>query len=415
MLVKITPTKKIEGQIKIGGSKNSCLAILAISLLTSKKIVLKNVPLISDIFDMIEILKSLGVKVKIDFANNKITLKRKRMKNPLLIEEASKIRASYYVIPGMVKRFKKIKIKYPGGCNFSKRPIDYHLDALKKSGAVVETIDDYIIIKRKKLKNAIYSFPKPSVGATINAIMLSVLTKKTSKIINQVIEPEIKDFINCLNKMGANIIIKNSEIIIKGVRKLKATEYKIMPDRIEVGSFILLASCLNSNLLLTNVNQESILYLLPYLNKLGINLVINDSTIKIENNTPINNINLIIKEYPSFPTDLQQIICACLLTSTSNSIIEDRVYPERISHIKELLKMHANINYLNNLIYIYPSSLIGSYIYAHDLRCGFALIIASVIASSPSYIDNFQIIYRGYENIISKLRSINIKIEILIK
>ena len=417
MLVKIKPTKKLDGQIKISGSKNSCLPILAISLLTNKKMILNNVPMISDIYDMMEILKELGIEIKCFPNENKLILKRKRIKNELLIDEISKIRASYYVIPGMIGKHNNIKIKYPGGCNFMNRPIDFHILALEKSGSIVIEKENIIEIIKKKTKNNIYKFPKASVGATINSIMLSLLSKKTSKIVDQTIEPEIRDFINCLVKMGADIKINKNEIIVKGGKKLKSVTYDIMPDRIELGSYILLASSCNSNIELTNIRTDAINYLMPFLNKLAISYKFEKNKIKITGNSKINNIDLIVRPYPNFPTDLQQILCASLLNSNNESIIEDQVYPKRISHIKELNKMGANIEYDNesSKIKINKSTLQGANLYAHDLRCGFALILASLNANSESSIDNFQVVNRGYEDIISKLNKINIEIEILKK
>ena len=214
VLVLVKPVKELKGKIKISGSKNSCLPIMAISLLTNKKITLNNVPMISDIYDMIKILENIGVKINVYPDKNKITLKRKKIKSELLIDEITKIRASYYIIPGMIAKHNKIKIKYPGGCNFMERPIDYHIDALKKAGAKVFEQEKNMIITKDKLRKNIYSFEKPSVGATINAIMLSRMSKGKSKIINQPIEPEINDFINCLKLMGANIVTNNNEIIV---------------------------------------------------------------------------------------------------------------------------------------------------------------------------------------------------------
>lgn len=415
MKVKIEPTKYLEGTIKISGSKNSCLPILAISLLTNKRMLLSNVPMISDIYDMLEILKKLGVQVKISKDKKRISLKRKKVKNELLIEEVEKIRASYYVIPGMINKNNSIKIKYPGGCSFSKRPIDYHLNALKNAGASVIEKENIIEVRKKKIKNSVYSFPNPSVGATINSIMLSIITKGTSKIINQPIEPEIKDFINCLKKMGAKIYIDNKDIIVKGGKKLKSVSYNIMPDRIELGSYILLASSIKSKVKLTNINSESIDYLLPYLDKLNINYKLNKTNIDIYGNSSVKNINLIISHYPNFPTDLQQILCALLFKANENSQIKDEIYPKRITHVSELKKMGGNIKFQNDCIYITPTILEGSSLFAHDLRCGFSLILASVNATSYSIIDNFQVVNRGYEDIINKLNSINVNIKILKK
>lgn len=409
MKVSIKQCKYLEGKIKISGSKNSVLPIMAISLLTRKKMKLTNVPLISDVYNMIHLLKYLGVGVKLDYNNNTITLKRKRVRSNLLCQEATKLRASYYLYPGMIHHNKKSIVTFPGGCNFSKRPINYHLDIFKKTGVIVNTKENLTFLK-KKLKRAIFDFPTPSVGATINALLHSVLIKGITVIKNQPIEPEVQDVINCLNQMGADIKTNNKDIIIKGVKKLKKVTYQIMPDRIELGSFLLLASIIPSNIILANVLEESVTYLDSYLKKLGIHYIYNNNQIMLKTTGKINNINIQIKPYPAFPTDLQPILSAVLLSCDQQSIIVDEVYQKRISHLNEIKKMDGNIEYDKGRIIINPSCLRGSNVVAHDLRCGFGLIICGCLAKGTTYIDNFEIVNRGYENVIAKLKALGVQI-----
>ena len=410
MNVTIKKCNKLEGSIKISGSKNSALPLLAISLLTKQKLTFTNVPMITDIYNMIKSLKELGVKVNLDYQNNKVVLKRKKVKKELSSEVAKKIRASYYLYPGLIHLNKKCKVIKPGGCNFTNRPIDYHLKMFEASGVKVQSDDNFIYFQRKKLKQTTIRFNTPTVGGTINALLHFVLVKGTTVIKDQPIEPEIKEVINCLSSMGANINIRDNNIIIKGVRKLKGVTYQVMPDRIELGSYLLLASSVKSNVCLKNINKDSFAYLEPYLNKLNINYLYNKEGLIITQSNEVNGCDIKASSFPYFPTDLQPILCALLLTSNSKSTIYDDIYPNRISHVKEMQKLKASINVSNNIITIYPSMLEGSKVYAHDLRCGFALIVCACLSKGETIIENFEVINRGYENIILKLKSIGVQI-----
>ena len=409
MKVEISKANYLNGEIEISGSKNSCLPILAICLLTKKKMILTNVPNITDVNNMLIILKHLGVKVKRE--KDKVILKKEKLINNLNINEYTKIRASYYLIPGLINKFKKVILDYPGGCNFASRPIDYHLMFLKKSNIEIKVDNEKIILNKNKLKNTILEFPKPTVGATINAILHYINIKGKTIIKNQPIEPEIKDVIECLNMMNASIKIVDNNIIINGGRKLKGLTYKIKPDRIELGSYLLLACTRKSNVILSNILQESYQYLTPTLDKLGINYIYNKNKLYINSNGYINSIDLIVNTYPFFPTDLQPIICACLLNANGTSDIEDLVYPKRISHIRQMNILGGNISYTNGKIKVMTSLLDGKEVCAKDLRCGFALIICAVNANGKTLINNFEIVNRGYENIVNKLRSLNIQID----
>lgn len=410
MKVTIKKTNRLEGKIKISGSKNSALPILAISLLTSKKLTLTNVPMICDIYHMIEILEYLGVKVKVNYEKNEVTLKRRRLKNKLLLNATTKIRASYYLYPGLINYHKRSHVLLPGGCNFSIRPIDYHLELFRKTNVKVEEKEDGLSFTKSKLRPSNFFFKTPTVGATINAILQTVLIKGTSIIHNQPLEPEIEDVINCLNKMGAKIKIKENMIIIKGVRKLKKVTYQIMPDRIELGSYLLLCSAIPSKVTFTNIEEKEFTYLSSYLDEQKINYIYNKEGLTLDTSGKLNNVNLTVSSYPSFPTDLQPILCASLLVANGTSEVTDHIYPNRISHLKEFEKMNALTIYENNKIIINQSTLKGSTVYAHDLRCGFALIVCAALSEGESKIEHFEVINRGYENIIPKLKSIGMQI-----
>lgn len=410
MKVELLKTQKGSGKVYISGSKNSCLPILAISLLTNKKMILHNVPNISDVNDMLEMLSYIGVKIKKE--KNKVMLKRKKVKNELLLTQVSKIRGSYYLFPGLIHNNEKVKVIYPGGCSFTNRPIDYHFNMFKKTNVIIEEHENIIVFYKNKLKNITIKFNKPTIGATINTILHSVLIKGTTKILNQPIEPEIYEVVNCLRLMGADIYINKEEIIIKGGKKLGGVEYYICPDRIEAGSYILLSSVLEKDVTIYNVNKKTIEYLEPYLLKMNIKYIYNKSNIKVIGSKKIKGINLNVDYYPSFPTDLQPIVTSVLTQAQTQSVIVDNIYEDRVSHIYELSKLNAKITYENKQIIINPSTLISGEVYAKDLRCGFALIVAGAV-TKHCFINNFEVLDRGYERIIEKLYNIGIQINII--
>lgn len=411
MKVIIKECNKIEGVVKISGSKNSALPLLALCLLTNKKLKFTNVPMITDIYNMLDLLKELGVKIHVDKDSNEVVLQSRKIKKELSSIKAKTIRASYYLYPGMIKHHRKVKIVKPGGCNFTNRPINYHLSFLRASKVKVFEDEYYLLFKRKRLVPTNICFKTPSVGATINAIVHSVLIKGKTTISSQPIEPEIKEVITCLLKMGANIKVEKNQIVVVGVKKLKGISYEVMPDRIELGSYLLLASSTNSNIFITNIKKSSFSYLEPYLNQLHINYIYNKEELQIRQTTKIKGSNINIYPYPSFPTDLQPILCSALLSAEGQSIVKDNVYPNRLSHVKEIQKLNGKINVINNNIYINHSVLKGTNVYAHDLRCGFALIICAILSKGETIIDNFEVIFRGYENIVEKLKAIGIQID----
>lgn len=416
MKLKIKKTTNIFGEVVISGSKNATLPILTTALLTKEKICLNNVPNIKDVEYMLEILKLTGVKVKRNESTNELILKRRKIKSKIRSPYLKQIRASYYLMGSLFSEKKVIKTSIPGGCNFEKRPIDYHLDAFKQMGANIKIKDDSILIKRKKKKPINITLLNKSLGTTINIILATVKTKGTTIISNPSLEPEVLDFINILNKMNANIKIINNEIIVKGVKKLNGVSHKIIPDRIEAGSYICLAASVEkSNILLTNLNKSHLEEVIKVFEKSGLNIINEGKNLRIIKNQTLTNMKVIADYYPNFPTDLQQLMVSTLLHTNNISIISDKVYPNRFSEVFELLTMGANLYLRNNYLLICPSNLIGKNVYAADLRAGFALIIAGACASNETIINHSEVILRGYENLIEKLRGINVDIKILDK
>ena len=399
---------KINGEVKISGSKNAALPIIVSTLLFKEKVTLYNVPYISDVINMIEILKDIGCII--NYENETLNIDSTKIKKKINSKYISKLRASYYLMGALSTRMKCFDIDYPGGCKFTLRPIDIHISSFRKLGIIIEE-SEKIKFSNINIKDTIITLPKISVGVTINIILATTISNAKVIINNASIEPEVIDLIQFLNKAGANIKHKKRKIEINGVEKLNPISYTVMPDRIEAASFLLLASCIpNSSLLIKNVRYDDLKEVVVTLEEMKNKITLINDSIKIDSPNKIKGIEKTIAEYPSFPTDLQPILCTTLLSASSPSIITDSIYPDRISHIEELNKLGGNIYFNNGKIYIYPSKLNSGKVYAKDLRCGFAMIIAGILSSEYVEIEDFNYILRGYSSILDKLKSINIRI-----
>lgn len=414
MKIVVRNSKVMNGEIVIGGSKNACLPEMVAALLTKEEVTLTNVPDILDVDVMLKILVKAKINVDYNPSLKVLKLKRKRKINKINCPYISKIRASYYLMGAIFSLRKKVITAFPGGCSFVKRPIDFHLNAFKKMGAKVYEKNNRIIIKRKNKIPTSISLPLESIGTTINIILASVLTKGTTIINNASTEPEVLDLIKMLKSMNADINVYEKKIVINGVKKLKGTTHHIIPDRMEAGSYLLLASSVEkSNILLKNIYAPHLESVTGLLKKQGINIIINTNEIRLIKENKQSGTKLIADVYPNYPTDLQQIACSYFLTCSSLSIIKDNVYSKRFSEVLELLTMNAKIFIKDNILLIMPSTLIGNTVYAPDLRAGFSLIVAGCIASGETTIENADVIFRGYENIVEKLKNCQINCEII--
>lgn len=415
MKLEVSKSDSLRGTISISGSKNATLALLSCCLLTDEILILENVPDISDVKKMINILKYIGVDVKYITDNKKIIFQKRHIKPKLKTKEVHEIRASYYVMGALVANGYNFQTLYPGGCSFTKRPIDYHLEAFKSVGYKIVEKNNYIYFKkkRKSTKDINFTMFQKSVGATINIIYISVLRKAKTLINNASLEPEVLEVIKLLNSMGADIrILNNNEIEIYGVKKLYGASFKIVSDRIEAGSYMLLAAAVDeSEITLNNVYLPHLTEVINTVKNLGVEVIEEKEKLIIKKQKPIKGINKTASVYPNFPTDLQQILCVTLTKAITTSEVKDLIYPKRITHLKEIEKCGGALRYKEDVIYIEPSSLCGNILYAHDLRCGFACIILGIISSNKSIIENTEIVLRGYENLVEKLKNIGVKIE----
>lgn len=408
MIVK--NTKKIGGTINISGSKNVALPILCGSILSSKKVELQNIPNILDVSILIEILKSIGCKIK--HYKDKTTIKSKRVNSIILNPKVEKIRGSYYLMGVMLARYNKCIIRFPGGCSFTNRPIDIHLMAFKELGYDVKICDNIIKITRKKEANSIVRFPKKSVGATINTLFACSRLQKEIKLINPSLEPEVLEVIEFLKELGILIKIADNTIIINGNINSKKVKFKIISDRIEAGSYLLLAlSKMNSTITLNDVPVKYMDSVFKVLKEMGGMIEIKNNCVTLNAPSTLNKTNIEINEYPSFPTDLQQILTCVLLNANGTSTIKDNVYKERLTHVKELQKLKCNVLNRDNLIIINKSNIRRGLVIAKDLRCAFGLLVAGINSESQIIIENAEVLYRGYEDIETKLQKIGINVE----
>lgn len=412
MILKVSKSSSLNGDIYISGSKNAAMPCICAALLTKQKVVVENIPDIVDVNNLLIIIKKLGVKVKRE--DDVVTIQAKKIKTKVLNDLVETLRGSYYLMGSILSRKNKLKIKYPGGCNIGDRPIDYHLKAFEELGFNVLEEENKIIIKEIKRTSKDITFPKISMGATINILLLASTFTSQVKLTNPSLEPEVLCLINMLKKMGVSIDIIDKQIIIKGNKKLKGTSHKIIYDRIEAGSYIYLAGAIQkSKVYIHNAPIDHLQTVIMVARKMGIIVYKKDDILVVEGNKGIKKINLLIGEYPFFPTDLQQIITVVLTKAKSSSTIEDPIFPNRIYHIKELKKMNAYIYEQNQVIHIKPCILSPGIVYATDLRCAFALIIAGAITKGTTYIKDIDYLFRGYVNPIKKLRYIGVNVELL--
>lgn len=403
---------KLEGTVKISGSKNAALPILAATVLNVGKTTLYNVPNIQDTQMMFKILETLGGKV--EKKNNKIIIDTSKINKFEIPEELMhKMRSSVILAGALLGRYKKAIFSYPGGCDIGSRPIDLHLRSFEKLG--INVVQNYgnIICDAEKIKGEKIDLDFPSVGATENAILASVLAEGTTTITNAAREPEIIDLQNFLNKMGAKIIgAGTNEIRITGVKKLKDISYNIMPDRIETGTFLCLAVATKGKLILENTNTGHITPIITKLQEAECKIEIEKNKIKINSNKKIKALDIKTMPYPGFPTDMQSVFAAMLTTAKGTSIIVENIFENRFKYTQELNKMGAKITVEGKSAIIRGvRKLYGANVKATDLRGGAALVLAGLSAKGITKVENIEYILRGYENFDKKLRNINANIQ----
>ena len=406
---------KLKGKVLISGSKNAALPILAATLLFDKPVTIRNLPRVKDIDTMLSLLKSLGSKVTL--SNDKKIAKiqnNKSMKTFASYSLVKTMRGSILVLGPLVSKFQKSITSLPGGCLIGARPVNYHLSALKKLGMNYEIKKGYIHAKSNgKLKGTNIKFANISVGATENTIIAACLARGKTVLRNCAIEPEIKDLTNFLNSAGANIRWKGRTCEITGVKHLNKTEYSVMADRIETGTFCVAATLSKGDLEIQNLSPEIIKTELNLLKKTGAKIKTSVNKIHIKGPDKIKPIkNIKTKEFPSFPTDLQAQFMVLLCKANGVSTITESIFENRFMHVAELQRLGAKINIKNNKAIIDgQTNFIGAELMSSDLRASVALVLAAIVANGKSIINRIYHLDRGYENIEKKLKKIGVKIK----
>jgi UDP-N-acetylglucosamine 1-carboxyvinyltransferase len=412
MIARIRGNSKIEGEITVGGAKNSALPVLASLVLISEEIKIEKIPDISDVSEMLSMIRSAGVAVS--FEKNTVLARPSNLKGEIR-EFGSSIRASILLLGPLAVRTGHAELRYPGGCSIGKRSIDIHIEGLKKLGISVNEKNDMIeAIFDKVLKDVRIDLRFPSVGATEHLMMTSVLLNGIhTEIRNCAKEPEIVDLGKFLNSMGAKISgVGTDRISIDGVKKLNASVHSIIGDRIETGTYIIGALSSGGMLKINGISNTVMHNVTKELKKIGARITASENAL-IVYPSDLRPFKLSTGPYPQFPTDLQPQMTLLACHVNGHSEITETVFENRFRHVDELKKMGANISVEKNKIEVMPSKLHGAKLVGNDLRETATILFAAATADGPSEIEKFEIIFRGYENIYKKLKDIGIDFEIL--
>jgi len=413
--LEIKGGRKISGEVKISGSKNATLPILASTILTEKKVIIKNIPIVKDVETMAALLSTIGSSVKFNKKNKTIEIiNNKPLKTFAPYNLLKTMRAGVLVLGPLLAKYGIAKVSLPGGCSIGSRPIDLHLNALKKMGAKISVKNGYVIASAKKgLKGCLIRFSKISVGATENILIASCFSEGKTRLRNCASEPEIKDLIKFLIKIGCNINqIDERSIDVFGVTKLKSATHKVIFDRIEAGTYILAAAITNGHIKITNINPKIISTEINLLNKMNVKIIKNKNFIVVTGPKKVKSANIETKPYPGFPTDLQAQIMVLMTRAQGISTIKENIFENRYMHVSELRRMGANIEIDGNKAKIFgQSKLYGAELMATDLRASVSLVLAALVAKDKTIINRIYHLDRGYEKIEKKLLSCGAQIK----
>jgi len=411
----IKGNRELVGKISISGSKNATLPILAASILADK-VKLKNIPMVKDIFTMVELLNFIGLDTKLLKNKNILEIRNKEKNiNTLAPYKLVKtMRAGVLVLGSLLTKYGKAKVSLPGGCAIGTRPVDLHLFALKKLGAKIKIKNGYIIAEAKNgLKGVTIKFPSISVGATENALIAAYKAKGKTVLKNCAIEPEIKDLILFLKKLGGIINITGRTITIRKSKiKKSAINHEIIFDRIEAGTYMIASALAGKKIIINKINPNIIKSEIDILKKMGVKIKKNVNSITLKKNSKLKKINVITKPYPGFPTDLQAQLMVLMTQASGFSKITENIFENRFMHVPELKRMGAKIKIKNKTAFIEgPSKLTGAEVMATDLRASVSLVLAGLIAENRTIINRIYHLDRGYEFLETKLKRCNAEIK----
>ena len=407
--------KELLGKISISGSKNATLPILAASILANQ-VKLSNIPLVKDIFTMIELLKFIGLSVKILRNKNTIEIQNKEKNiNTLAPYKLVKtMRAGVLVLGSLLSKYGKAKVSLPGGCAIGSRPVDLHLFALKKLGAKIKIKDGYIVAEAKQgLIGANINFPNISVGATENALLAAFKAKGRTVLKNCAVEPEIKDLILFLNKLGGKIKISGRRIIINEYKIIKKKiNHAVIFDRIELGTYMIAGALVGKKIIIDKIDTNIVKSEINVLKKMGVKIEVKRASLIIKKNKKLKKLNISTKPFPGFPTDLQAQLMVLMTQANGLSKIKENIFENRFMHVPELQRMGAKIEIKNKTAFIEgPTKLTGAEVMATDLRASVSLVLAGLVAENRTVINRIYHLDRGYEFLETKLKKCNAEIK----
>ena len=400
--------KVLNGSVTVSGAKNAAVAIIPAVVLCDEPCIIENVPMIRDIEILIKILSEMGAEI--DFLD-KNTVKLDCTKihtTSCSYEYTSKMRASYYILGAMLSKYGQADIALPGGCNLGNRPMDLHIKGSEKLGATVERKGCKIIARAESLKGNNVFLDTVSVGATINIMLAAVKAEGLTIIENAAKEPHIVDVANFLNSMGANVKGAGTDVIrIKGVDKLKATRYSVIPDQIEAGTYMIMAAATGGDVTINNVIPRHMEPITAKLREMNVGVEANGDAIRIYKKGPLNKANVKTMPYPGFPTDMQPLIVTLLSLANGVSTVIETVWDSRFKYTEELKKMGAKISINGNVAIVEGvEALYGSPVLATDLRAGAAMLVAGLVAEGQTEIMDIYHIDRGYEKVVEKIEAL---------
>ena len=405
----------LVGEVEIGGAKNAALAILAAAIMTDETVLIENMPDVRDTNVLIQAMESIGVIVKrVDRHTVKINASNI---HDVVIEDdfIKKIRASYYLLGALLGKYKKAEVSLPGGCNIGLRPIDQHIKGFRALGADVRIEHGMIITDAEHLKGNHVYLDVVSVGATINVMMAAAMAEGKTTIENAAKEPHVVDLANFLNSMGADIKGAGTDVIrIKGVPKLHGSEYAIIPDQIEAGTFMFAAAVTKGDVMVKNVIPKHLESISAKLLEIVCEIEESDDAVRVVASKPLGHTHVKTLPYPGFPTDMQPQIAVTLGLSMGTSIVTESIFENRFKYVDELTRMGASIKVEGNTAIIDGvKKYTGASITAPDLRAGAALVIAGLAAEGITVVDDIRFIQRGYEDFHLKLKALGAQIELV--
>lgn len=398
----------LSGSVAISGAKNSALKIMAAALLTDQRVLLRNVPNISDVAVMSEVLQELGVEAILTPNGVMQIWAGNSLKEKAPYHLVNQMRASVIVLGPLLARLGEAQVAMPGGCNIGSRKIDLHIRGLELMEAEIEARHGYIEAKAGRLRGAVIPLDFPSVGATENLMMAATLAKGTTIIENAAREPEIVDLADCLNAMGARISGAGTcTIIIKGVSRLNGADFQVMPDRIEAGTYMAAGAITGGEIFLAGAREEHLALVIGKLRQIGVEVITHPDGIQVKSGGRLRATNIATLPYPGFPTDLQAQFMALLSIAEGASVITENVFDSRFVYVDELRRLGSKIVIEGHHAVVQGGQrLAGSRVKAPDLRGGAALVIAGLAASGTTEVSNIFHIERGYENFETKLRAL---------